>query len=107
MPEAGRGWIKEALELTPTALGQDLAVCGLTPELSRAALRPWASETPWYLHEAAKRARLERIVRRQTRAPNLSEVEPRRRTAHHLLRFRKQRLEGHHYLQWHPWPIEL
>ena len=35
---------------------------GLTPELSRAALRPWASETQWYLHEAAKRARLERIV---------------------------------------------
>ena len=37
----------------------------LTPELSRAALRPWASETQWYLHEAAKRARLERIVRHQ------------------------------------------
>ena len=36
---------------------------GLTPELSRTALRPWASETQWYLHEAAKRARLERIVR--------------------------------------------
>ena len=34
----------------------------LTPELSRAALRPWASETQRYLHEAAKRARLERIV---------------------------------------------
>ena len=41
-----------------------IAICGLTPELSRAALRPWASETQWYLHEAAKRARLERIVRR-------------------------------------------
>ena len=36
---------------------------GLTPELSRAALRPWASETCKNLHEAAKRARLERIVR--------------------------------------------
>ena len=63
MPEAGRGRIREALELMPTALCQDLAVCGLTPELSRAALRPWASENQWYLHEAAKRARLERIVR--------------------------------------------
>ena len=42
----------------------------LTPELSRAALRPWASETQWYLHEAAKRARLERIVRRQLRSPD-------------------------------------
>ena len=37
----------------------------LTPELSRAALRPWASETCKNLHEAAKRARLERIVRLQ------------------------------------------
>ena len=37
--------------------------CALTPELSRAALRPWASETCKNLHEAAKRARLERIVR--------------------------------------------
>ena len=36
---------------------------GLTPELSRTALRPWASETQWYLHKAAKRGRLERIVR--------------------------------------------
>ena len=35
----------------------------LTPELSRTGLRPWASENQWYLHEAAKRARLERIVR--------------------------------------------
>ena len=35
----------------------------LTPELSRAALRPWASENYGCLHEAAKRARLERIVR--------------------------------------------
>ena len=35
----------------------------LTPELSRAALRPWASENYQSLHEAAKRARLERIVR--------------------------------------------
>ena len=34
----------------------------LTPELSRTALRPWASETCKNLHEAAKRARLERIV---------------------------------------------
>ena len=34
----------------------------LTPELSRAALRPWASENYQSLHEAAKRARLERIV---------------------------------------------
>ena len=38
--------------------------CGLTPELSRTALRPWASETCKNLHEAAKRARLERIVSR-------------------------------------------
>ena len=36
---------------------------GLTPELSRADLRPWASETCKNLHEAAKRSRLERIVR--------------------------------------------
>ena len=35
----------------------------LTPELSRTDLRPWASETCKNLHEAAKRARLERIVR--------------------------------------------
>ncbi len=42
---------------------------GLTPELSRTALRPWASETQWYLHEAAKRARLERIVRRALQLP--------------------------------------
>ena len=39
MPEAGRGWIREALKQTPTALCQDLAVCGLTPELRRTALR--------------------------------------------------------------------
>ena len=39
--------------------------CGLTPELSRAALRPWAGENYQNLHEAAKRARLERIVRQQ------------------------------------------
>src|SRR6478672_12625271 len=44
--------------------------CGLTPELSRAALRPWASETLWYLHEAAKRSRLERIVRPHLRSRN-------------------------------------
>ena len=36
---------------------------GLTPELSRADLRPWASENEQSSHEAAKRARLERIVR--------------------------------------------
>ena len=36
---------------------------GLTPELSRADLRPWASENEPNSHEAAKRARLERIVR--------------------------------------------
>ena len=40
-----------------------LAYADLTPELSRAALRPWR----WFNHsasaEAAKRARLERIVR--------------------------------------------
>ena len=36
--------------------------CGLTPELSRADLRPWASEDHSDLHEAAKRARLERNV---------------------------------------------
>ena len=35
----------------------------LTPELSRADLRPWASENEQSSHEAAKRARLERIVR--------------------------------------------
>ena len=37
--------------------------CALTPELSRADLRPWASENEQSSHEAAKRARLERIVR--------------------------------------------
>src|SRR6478672_4158627 len=42
-------------------------VSALTPELSRTDLRPWASETQWYLHEAAKRARLERIVRARGR----------------------------------------
>ena len=31
-------------------------------ELSRTDLRPWASENQWYLHEAAKRARLKRRV---------------------------------------------
>jgi hypothetical protein len=36
---------------------------GLTPELSRADLRPWAGENYPHSHEAAKRARLERIVR--------------------------------------------
>ena len=36
--------------------------CGLTPELSRADLRPSASENEQNSHEAAKRARLERIV---------------------------------------------
>ena len=46
----------------PTAFGNGLAVCGLTPELSRADLRPWASENEQSSHEAAKRARLERIV---------------------------------------------
>jgi hypothetical protein len=75
MPEAGRGWIKEALELTPTALGQDLAVCGLTPELSRADLRPWAGENYPHSHEAAKRARLERIVRFQAVSRRLEQAE--------------------------------
>ena len=56
-----RLWEKEG-ELSPCGLRWYL-LCHLTPELSRAALRPWASETQWYLHEAAKRARLERIVR--------------------------------------------
>src|SRR6478735_6257457 len=65
MPEAGRRRISEALKPTQAALVKGLAVCGLTPELSRTALRPWASENQWYLHEAAKRARLERIVRAQ------------------------------------------
>src|SRR6478672_13048595 len=37
-------------------------MCALTPELSRTALRPWAGENYQNLHEAAKRARLERIV---------------------------------------------
>src|SRR5699024_6472033 len=41
--------------------------CGLTPELSRTALRPWASENYQSLHEAAKRSRLERIVRAHLR----------------------------------------
>ena len=49
----------------------EVGVHHLTPELSRADLRPWASETQWYLHEAAKRARLERIVRH---GPAKSEV---------------------------------
>src|SRR6478672_8593276 len=40
--------------------------CRLTPELSRTALRPWAGENLLHLHEAAKRARLERIVRHLT-----------------------------------------
>ena len=39
------------------------ALMSLTPELSRTALRPWASENEQSSHEAAKRARLERIVR--------------------------------------------
>ena len=47
---------------------------GLTPELSRVALRPWASETQWYLHEAAKRARLERIVRHHPVMPYSSDL---------------------------------
>ena len=36
--------------------------CRLTPELSRADLRPWASEDYRDLHEAAKRSRLGRNV---------------------------------------------
>jgi hypothetical protein len=44
-------------------IGIATVLCRLTPELSRAAARPWASEDHSDLHEAAKRARLERIVR--------------------------------------------
>ena len=47
---------------------------GITPELSRTDLRPWASENQWYLHEAAKRARLERIVRHVTLEPEVFQV---------------------------------
>ena len=39
----------------------------LTPELRRTALRPCVSEDHSGLHEAAKRSRLERIVRAHTR----------------------------------------
>jgi hypothetical protein len=46
---------------------RDFRTCSLTPELSRTALRPWAGENFQNLHEAAKRARLERIVRQRPR----------------------------------------
>ena len=59
----GEGGSGKLFGLTPIAFCKGLAVCGLTPELSRAAARPWASEDHSDLHEAAKRARLERIVR--------------------------------------------
>ena len=72
MPERGREWIKEAPRLEPLnqLLAKNYFFCALTPELSRAALRPWAGENLQHLHEAAKRARLERIVSRgPCRAP--------------------------------------
>ena len=59
MPGTGQGPRFRALRLLT-------GICfwtGLTPELSRADLRPWASENEQSSHEAAKRARLERIVR--------------------------------------------
>ena len=43
-------------------IAREFFMWALTPELSRTALRPWASENYQNSHEAAKRARLERIV---------------------------------------------
>ena len=76
MPEGGREWIKEALGLEPMnwLFAKNYFFCALTPELSRTDLRPWASETCKYLHEAAKRARLERIVRHVTLEPEVFQV---------------------------------
>ena len=48
-----------------TALGDPFALdsgSGLTPELSRTALRPWRCDNQRNSAEAAKRSRLERIV---------------------------------------------
>ena len=68
MTRAGSvGFMARALNDAKTKRANELLLrtfmSNLTPELSRTALRPWASENQWYLHEAAKRARLERIVR--------------------------------------------
>ena len=65
MPERGRKSFREALQSFAEEMLFTMIYffCALTPELSRADLRPWASETCKNLHEAAKRARLERIVR--------------------------------------------
>ena len=68
--------------------GEDLSWPNLTPELSRTALRPWASENQWYLHEAAKRARLERIVRLRHFSRSISwctqEVSPLRNSGQYI-----------------------
>nr|CAS02558.1 putative integron gene cassette protein [uncultured bacterium] len=81
MPEPGRGWIRGALVRTPRAFCQDLAVCGLTPELSRTDLRRCASENYQNWHDAAKRCRLGRIVMRpgvEAKRGYASDLKPRR-----------------------------
>ena len=67
MPERGRDWIREALvAFVQDAFAEIHFFCALTPELSRADLRPRrVIILPWPA-EAAKRTRLERIVRRLT-----------------------------------------
>ena len=68
MPEHGREWIKEAFGFEPLnqLFAKNYFFCALTPELSRTGLRPWAREKYQNSHEAAKRARLERLVMRLT-----------------------------------------
>nr|CAS02373.1 putative integron gene cassette protein [uncultured bacterium] len=82
MPELGREWIREALVRTPRAFCQDLAACGLTPEISRTDLRRCAREKfTRTLHDAAKRCRLERIVMRpgvEAKRRYASDLKPRR-----------------------------
>ena len=56
-------YLEQACAMTLSGRSLQNLIWHLTPELSRAALRPWAGENLQHLHEAAKRARLERIVR--------------------------------------------
>src|SRR6478672_13016041 len=65
----------------------------LTPELSRTALRPWASETCKNLHEAAKRARLERIVRCHLPATELADHTHQDQAGHGRMRHEGQKVE--------------
>ena len=65
MPERGRKSFREALQSFAEGIlfTKIYFFCALTPELRRTALRPCVSKDHSGLHEAAKRSRLERIVR--------------------------------------------